>query len=340
MIERLGVYLVYDATQCWAVNSQDPGSDVDFGDEAMAADAGPTGATTVSPCLKRRRLHRKTPPTTFVPANALAVVPEKMEPTHLSRSLQVDVFCVDFGTRTRKPDWLVPLTVEGVATTERPCLRALSGKESGNVYFASKPLANSLAAMLVLQASASVQEAYSRLPLLLSPSRHQAFPRDLATTLVEDVYNGEDATTDGASDIGWRDAVRLNLLDISSDKKHLLYAPVQFRGFFRLRQDLYVLGKGMLMVDPTREHGLHLRRSCRKLELVNAASATEVLGLDITAETWAAMQPPRINCQVTAALAMRALCGQTAGACEAAMGLLEALCLVGGVLCGSTRSVL
>ena len=73
--------------------------------------------------------------------------------------------------------------------------------------------------MLVLQASASVQEAYSRLPLLLSPSRHQAFPRDLATTLVEDVYNGEDATTDGASDIGWRDAVRLNLLDISSRTK-------------------------------------------------------------------------------------------------------------------------
>ena len=187
--------------------------------------------------------------------------------------------------------------------------------------------------MLVLQASASVQEAYSRLPLLLSPNRHQAFPRDLATTLVEMSTTARtQLRTERRTSAGETLCASTYWTSLHSDKKHLLYAPVQFRGFFRLRQDLYVLGKGMLMVDPTREHGLHLRRSCRKLELVNAATAAEVLGLDITAETWAAMQPARINCQVTAALAMRALCGHTAGAREAAMGLLEALCLVGGVL--------
>ncbi|CAE7198644.1 ABC1K1 [Symbiodinium sp. CCMP2592] len=213
-IERLGVYLVYHRSPGGALDGQDPVSDVDFGGEEVTADAGPTSATAVSPCLKRRRLDQKTPPTRFVPTNALAVVPEKTEPTHLSRSLQVDIFCVNFGTRARKPEWLVPLAIEGIATTERPCLRALCGNEKGNVYFASKLLSDSLAAMLVLQAS--------------------AFPRNLAVTLVEDVYSGEDATTDGASDIGWREAVRLNLLGISSDRKHLLYSPVQFRGFFRL----------------------------------------------------------------------------------------------------------
>ena len=323
---------VRHSAHSWELPEEEPaGSDVDFGDggPAETAVAGPTGPTVVAPCLKRRILQRKTAPDVFIPPNAVAVLPELLPESRLSRSLGVDVFSVKFGNKTRKPQWLVPLAIQGVAVVQRPCLQAVVGKESGKVYYASKPLSESLAAVCLLQASSSVQEAYSRLPLLLSPSEAQAFPSNLTVTLADDIYHGEDATTDGASDIGWRDAVRLNVLKESSGTEYVLYSPVQFRGFFRLRQDLHALGKGMLMVDPTREDGLRLRRSCKKLEIVNAETTSETLGLDITDDTWEAMQPARVNCQVTAALAMRALSGRSAGAREAAMALLETMHLVG-----------
>ena len=51
------------------------------------------------------------------------------------------------------------------------------------------------------------------------------------------------------------------------------------------------------------------------------------MGLRITQDTSAPMQLARVNCQVTAALVMRAMCRPRAGARAAAMGLLESLLL-------------
>ena len=143
-------------------------------------------------------------------------------------------------------------------------LVALVGKESGIVYCGSKPLNCSVSAMHLLTAAADAQTAYSR--LLLSPSTRRELPPRLRVWLVEDIiYNGE-KTTDGSSDIGLDDAVRLGMITLPKNVPSLvLYSPIQMRAELALNSRQHCLGKGMLMVDPTRARDLHLRDSCKKL---------------------------------------------------------------------------
>ena len=97
---------------------------------------------------------------------------------------------------------------------------------------------------------------------------------------------------------------------------------------FRLGEDHDVLGKGMLMVDPTRPSQFHLRRSCKKLDMhFPSKTSSSHLGLHITKNTEQARRAAHVNCQVTAALAMRALSSSNRAGREAAMALLEVLCL-------------
>ena len=84
--------------------------------------------------------------------------------------------------------------------------------------------------------------------------------------------------------------------------------------------------KGMLMIDCRRKDGLHIRRSCSKLHMHYLSPvSSEHLGLDLTQNTEAAMQAARINCQTTAALAMRAMAYKTEAARVVALGLLDTL---------------
>ena len=338
-LQKLGIYLAYDedvvdsgdSAEAVVAPPEDCLSEVDYDpsdleDEAAALVSGPV---TVTPALKRRRLSEKSSPPCFVPAEMLAVIPELLDDSDMARSLGVPIFSANFGPTRRKPRLLRPLVITGVPAIARPVLQALSGKESGQMYYASKPLSASSSAMRVLQAAPDLQTAYSRLPLLLSPSKPRSLSR-VTVKLVEDDFYQADATTDGASDIGWEDAQRLGLLSCGPPQRgtYVLYSPEQFRGMFRLGVDHDVLGKGMLMVDHTRPSHFHLRRSCKKLDMhFPSETCSSHLGLHITKNTEQARRAAHVNCQVTAALAMRALSNSNRAGREAAMALLEVLCL-------------
>ena len=84
--------------------------------------------------------------------------------------------------------------------------------------------------------------------------------------------------------------------------KYSLYAPEQFCGLlFALTPEHVVLGKGMLMVDPTRASDLHLRKSCGKLDMAYPRSVSASHVLDVAKDTAEARRPAHINAQLTAA---------------------------------------
>ncbi|CAE7689519.1 unnamed protein product, partial [Symbiodinium pilosum] len=86
-------------------------------------------------------------------------------------SLDVSIFSVNYGAAKQKARRLTPLEIAGIEGVERPVLQAIVGKESGQVYYASKPLSASVSAVRLLEAAPDSQTAYSRLPLLLTPAR-------------------------------------------------------------------------------------------------------------------------------------------------------------------------
>ena len=266
----------------------------------------------------------------MVTPGALAVFPQPLQGLHgcrVSRETRAPVFTVNFGSGKAKPRILRPLTVQGARVeAEWPTLQALSGKESGTVYYSEKGLQESASAVRLLTAAASLQEAYSRLPLLFTPSQPKSLPPNLKVVLVEDIFHSGVATTDGASDVGWRSAVELGLLTSRPQQGFALYAAEQFRAFLALDSTHHLVAKGMLMVDPRRQEHLHVRRSCQKMAMCYAcAASSDHLGLDISGST--AQPPPagRINSQLTAALAMRAMSAATEESREALLGRLTAM---------------
>ena len=142
------------------------------------------------------------------------------------------------------------------------------------------------------------------------------------------------ATTDGASDIGWKDALRVAMLSAGQPEsgKYLLYAPEQFRGLFALTPEHVVLGKGMLMVDPTRESVLRLRKSCKKLDMAYPRSASSGHVLDVAKDTAEARRPAHINAQVTAALAMRAFSSSSVDQGQEYLAAPQEMCLGFGII--------
>ncbi|CAE7561400.1 unnamed protein product, partial [Symbiodinium sp. CCMP2456] len=282
LLRQAGLYVCTrkEHSECMREDvAEDPGSEVDFGSSSDHDAATPAASPVlVQPNLHRRRLATKTQPPRFVREGMLALLPKPLDTSCLGLQLGT-IFSIDWGSA--KP------------------LVALVGKESGIVYCGSKPLNCSVSAMHLLTAAADAQTAYSR--LLLSPSTRRELPPRLRVWLVEDIiYNGE-KTTDGSSDIGLDDAVRLGMITLPKNVPSLvLYSPIQMRTERALNSRQHCLGKGMLMVDPT---------SLR-------------LDIYVTKDTVAAMKPPCVNAQLAVALLMRAMRGKTAGARECTMGQL------------------
>lgn len=85
-----------------------------------------------------------------------------------------------------------------------PRLHFLLGKEDGHVYYAANPLQSSPTAVWILNAADTMQEAYSRLPLLVTPTASVPPPPGFAATLTGDVggnAKGDTPKTDGQSEI-------------------------------------------------------------------------------------------------------------------------------------------
>ena len=92
------------------------------------------------------------------------IVAVKKAPSRLSRELQANIYIVDWGSRTYKPEHLWRWRAG------KPPVRmtAVAGKENGKTYYCRHPLSHSPTARALLAAGFDFGDLYARLPLLLS----------------------------------------------------------------------------------------------------------------------------------------------------------------------------
>ena len=136
------------------------------------------------------RLGAKTDASAFgrlVPTDSIAVCMTPLASSRLSRELGTPIYSFNFGSRARKPRYLHPLQIEG-QETHFPDLVAIAGKESGMMYYSASHLSKSPTACPVLGGCDNVRKAYSRFPLLLSPSTFHCLPAEAKVRTAEDCH--------------------------------------------------------------------------------------------------------------------------------------------------------
>ena len=162
------------------------------------------------------------------------VLPKPLE-SHLARELNSPLFSSQYGSRKRKPRTLAPLSVTG-AETHRP-LHAVCGKENGQTLYSTERLEKSPSAQLLLNAAADLQDAYSRLPLLLaSPSTSHKLAEHVRAEWAPDLKSpADEATTDGHAECSPDVARSLGLLPegVKADSPGLCHS-AQFRAILPL----------------------------------------------------------------------------------------------------------
>ena len=185
---------------------EDIGSAIDWGAESEEQDiceephpeeVEDVMPRSAGPWAKRRRLTEKTQP--CIPRGYLVVLPKPLQSSRLSRELNSPLFSVQYGSRKRKPQTLAPLSVTGVPT-HRP-LHAVCGKEDGQILYSAERLDRSSSAQLVLNAAADLQDAYSRMPLLTSPSISYKLTEQVQVQWAPDLNSpANEATMDGQAE--------------------------------------------------------------------------------------------------------------------------------------------
>ena len=127
----------------------------------------------------RSRYTSKSRPPCFLAPGYTALGLNAGKPCRLSRELGATIYCKNWEARRNKLAVLYPLRFEGHECRVPP-LQAIIGREDGHThtYYSSEPLQSSPSAVWMLHASDSKQKAYSRLPLLLTPSTSLQFPKD------------------------------------------------------------------------------------------------------------------------------------------------------------------
>ena len=172
------------------------------------AKAKAKGSPKAKAKAKTRRQYKKKAPEPerpltvqrYLPPCFTATLPLEQEESRLSRELGTAIHAVDFGAAGRKPAVLRPLLL-GPGGQQKTPLHLVGGKEDGETYYCSQQLDQSPTARVLLRVSGSKSEAYSRMPLLRTPSRHVAWPEGCIATRVPDKFVGKDATTGGQSEI-------------------------------------------------------------------------------------------------------------------------------------------
>ena len=265
--------------------SSDLGSDVDFEpsetEEPRPCVAQPDRAflpemvphkrpVVITPPLKRLRRTTKSPPPTLIPDGYVAMCPRSSLSCRAGRELDATVLCVNWGARKSKPLFIRPLHFQGfpAPSTAQPLPSQffLIGKEDGHTYYSSSHISSSPSAQAIFTASATFQQAYSRLPLLLSPSRSVPLPTNFKATVTPDIFHNKTCATDGQSEVSPQVGWEIGLLPATvTPERPGLYSPWQFRAFLLTIVHEGTLSKGMLLVDPMLEKGMALRESCVKL---------------------------------------------------------------------------
>ena len=248
--------------------------------------------------------------------------------SQLSRDLDADIWTASWGTRRMKPWSLLRWATQHSCQPE--WLQLLFSKvEKGHCYYSSQPLS---ASRLVaeLQARCTLQDFYSRLPLLASPSTPYDLGdvADVAVHIVEDIKMPKgDVLTDGFAEISLKLARKLNLVS-GEQVRQGVYDAYQFRGLVRdaATGDALIV-KGMFVVIETDEDVMYIRKSCEKIRFKPSAEFSSFSQeLDVVQSTAAPQGQPKLNAQLCAALGMRACLLPTRAARLSAMADLRDFC--------------
>ena len=119
--------------------------------------------------VKRRRLRRLSHGHNFLPEEGVAVIPSVSGECRVSREMAPSVFVFDWAGQTKKPNHLRVLT-EVYRPGFPPVLFRFTSRETGTTHYASREIFNCLSFRWLLYYCPPRSEAFSRMPLLLSPS--------------------------------------------------------------------------------------------------------------------------------------------------------------------------
>ena len=202
------------------------------------------------------------------------------------RDLDADIWTASWGTRRMKPWSLLRWATQQLL---------FSKVEKGHCYYSSQPLS---ASRLVaeLQAHCTLQDFYSRLPLLASPSTPYDLG-DVAVHIVGDIKTPKgDVLTDGFAEISLKLARKLNLVS-GEQVRQGVYDAYQFRGLARdaATGDALIV-KGMFVVIETDEDVMYIRKSCEKIRFKPSAEFSSFSQeLDVVQST-ATPRPAQSEC--------------------------------------------
>lgn len=105
-------------------------------------------------------------------------------------------------------------------------------RKMGTLNYSFAHISSSPFAQAIFTASSTFQKAYSRLPLLLSPSRPVPWPANFAATVTPETFHHKTCATDGQSEVSPQVAREIGLLPQTvTPKRPGLYSPWQFRAF-------------------------------------------------------------------------------------------------------------
>ncbi|CAL1166882.1 unnamed protein product, partial [Cladocopium goreaui] len=147
-------------------------------------------------------------------------------------------------------------------------------------------------------------------PDMVPPDQGAFLVEESAVQLLIDIVVDREKVTNGASDIGWVDAAKMGLCPELEPGEVKMYAARQFRGIIPLDDGRCTLAKGMLFIDPMRERGLRLRESCCKVFWAQDPNSQLAYAFDFTQDTAEPFGNASVNCQLAAALHMRALASE------------------------------
>ncbi|CAE7253124.1 unnamed protein product [Symbiodinium microadriaticum] len=197
-------------------------------------------------------------------AVSVSVLPEGN--CQLARELDRSLLCYDFGKRRHKPEHRKAM----VAGSWPPEISVLLGKEDGHMYYSDVSILASPTASWLLRTVENLEQAYSRLQLLVTPTRFKEWNDEFMIYVLpeEETCNQEGIDyRDGQTEMGLAVAAYYGLLQPGRQgDRYTLATAMQFRGLlFCYDTHETALAKGMLVVNPALDHNkMVLAESCIK----------------------------------------------------------------------------
>ena len=189
-------------------------------------------------------------------------IPSEVGASRLSDELGYPLYCVDWRNLTVKPLVLKIYSPPGYEQ-EPNDLYFLFGRENGHCYYSKAKLATSASVLNILGHAKGLADAYSRLPLILTPylkDGRKYFDDDVRIFEVPEDQEPNPDATDGQSEISPDLARRFN---IGWDNKRVAH---QFRGIVKntVSQEAMLI-KGIVVINEALQNCIVIRKTCIKV---------------------------------------------------------------------------